>query len=151
MPGGRPAQPAALKLIKGRGDGKDSAGREVKQVAFKRLPPEPPIELGPLARAQWDKVVSELSRLDILKSVDGPSLAAYCLTWQRFTEAQEQIEEYGLTAATSQGVGVAPWVRVADAASKELRAWAREFGLTPSGEANIAGKSSDGDEDSNPF
>ena len=148
---GRPAQPAALKLLKGRGEGKDSAGREVKVAGFRRLPPEPPIELPELARQQWDKVVEELARLEILKPIDGPGLAAYCLTWAQYVEACREVDEHGITTTTSQGVGVSPWVRVRDTASRELRAWAREYGLTPSGEANVGGKSSDGDEDSNPF
>lgn len=144
--------PAHLKLINGRGNGRDSGGREVKPTpGFVRLPPTPPAWLAGEARAMWDQVVAELSRLELLKPIDGPALATYCLTWARLVEAQDYISRNGILLETERGPIKHPAVLILESASKELRAWAAEFGLTPSAESRLgATKSPDGDDD-NPF
>lgn len=145
-------RPAALKLIEGRGNGTDSGGRPVKQApGFVRLPPQAPELLTGDAREEWDRVVPELQRLELTKPIDAASLTAYCLTWQRLCQAQRQVDVLGLVQETSQGVGVSPFVRIVESASKELRAWAGEFGLTPSAEQKVSGGGGDGGEESNPF
>src|SRR5205809_7377344 len=107
MPGRRgPApEPPRLKLIKGRGAGRDSGGRPVAPATagWVRLPPEPPDWLPGAARAEWDRVVPELQRLQLLKPPDRAALVAYCLTWQRLVDAQTQLAEGGLTTAGSMG------------------------------------------------
>src|SRR5699024_2659886 len=83
-------KPANLKLIEGRGQGRDSGGRKVKPPPpFKRLPPEAPEWLPAEARAEWERVVPELARLELAKPVDRASLTAYVLTWQRIVDAQK--------------------------------------------------------------
>lgn len=145
------AKPAALKLIEGRGNGRDSGGRVVKSTpAFKRLPPEPPSLLAGEALEVWHRIVPELQRLNLVKAIDAESLAAYCLTWQRYAQAQRLIAVEGLLHTNSQGVTRHPAVAIAEAASKELRAWAREFGLTASAESMLHAPEPDGGE-SNPF
>jgi phage terminase small subunit len=42
-------------------------------------------------------------------------------------------------------------VIIARSASKDLRAWATHYGLTPSSEGALGKVGSDGEEDSNPF
>lgn len=168
-------KPVHLKLIEGRGNGRDSGGRKVAEAPkFKRLPPVAPEWLPDEAAAEWARVVPELSRLELLKPVDRASLTAYCLTWQRLVDAQKLATEhqivqaeairngdgvitdvvtlngYGLLAKNSQGLVRAPWIAVMEAASKDLRAWAAEFGFTPSAESNLGVKES-GDDAEDPF
>jgi P27 family predicted phage terminase small subunit len=148
------AQPAPLKLVNGRGPGRDSGGRKVPETpAFKRLPPAAPEWLPDEARSEWDRVVPELSRLDLVKPIDRASLTAYCLTWARLVQAQKEIADDGgsVLGRNSQGRVRHPAVAVVEAASKELRAWAQEFGLTPSAEQRVGAKGGgDGPED-DPF
>jgi P27 family predicted phage terminase small subunit len=170
----RATAPANLRLIAGRGNGTDSGGRKVAPVpAFKRIPPEAPDWLPDEAAAEWVRIVPELARLELLKPVDRASLTAYCLTWQRLVDAQkliaehqdfhyvvrskdgeiidsETIEGHGLLGQNSQGIVRAPWVAIAEAASKELRAWAGEFGFTPSAENKLSVREADDDE-ADPF
>lgn len=146
--------PARLKLVEGARPGRDSGGREViPPPAFKRLPPAPPELLFGDALEEWQRVVPELQRLGLTKLVDAASLTAYCLAWQRLCQAQRVIQEdseLGLLAVNSQGLTRHPAVSIVEAASKELRAWAHEFGLTPSAEANLVTPEADPD-DQNPF
>jgi P27 family predicted phage terminase small subunit len=140
---GRKSRPAKLKLVEGRGNGKDQAGRAIiEPPPFVRLPPEAPEWLGDEARELWEKTVPELARLELLKPVDGPALTAYCLAWQRLRQAQQMIDEseFGILSMTSQGMGRNPAVIVLEAASKELRAWASEFGLTPAAESKLGAR-----------
>ncbi|MBK3561098.1 phage terminase small subunit P27 family [Streptomyces sp. MBT56] len=149
---GRPSQPAALKLIKGRSPGKDSAGRDVNPgPAFKRLPPEAPAWLSDEARAEWDRVLPGLSRLDLLKPEDRAALAAYCETWASFREATETVAREGLTIDAKQGTLPHPAVGIARAAGRELRAWAAHFGLTPSTEQALARGAENEPDPNNPF
>jgi P27 family predicted phage terminase small subunit len=149
---GRTAQPAALKLIKGRGDGKDTAGRPVNLgPAFKRVPPNPPSWLSREAAAEWKRVVPGLSRLDLLKPEDRASLAAYCEAWATFVQATRTVQEEGQVIEARQGKLPHPCVGIARAAGREMRSWAAHFGLTPSTEQALARGADDGDEDDNPF
>ncbi|KMS71765.1 phage terminase small subunit P27 family [Streptomyces leeuwenhoekii] len=149
---GRTAQPAALKLIKGRGDGKDTAGRPVNLgPAFKRVPPNPPSWLSREAAAEWKRVVPGLSRLDLLKPEDRAALAAYCEAWATFVQATRTVQEEGQVIEARQGKLPHPCVGIARAAGREMRSWAAHFGLTPSTEQALARGADDGDEDDNPF
>jgi P27 family predicted phage terminase small subunit len=152
-PGPKP-QPANLKILNGRSDGRDSGGRPVKiPPAFVRLAPEPPEFLTPEALAEWNRIVPELQRLEIVKTIDRAALASYCETWARFVSAQMDIRADGMYVTGSQGQPVkSPAVAIAEAASKELRAWCAEFGFTPSAEGNLnIGAPADGGDDGDPF
>ncbi|MGW6872902.1 phage terminase small subunit P27 family [Streptomyces xanthophaeus] len=152
MPSPKP-RPAGLKLVEGTRPGRDSGGRKVTEPpAFKRLPPEAPEWLPAEARAEWERVVPELARLDLLKPVDRGALTAYCLTWDRLVQAQMEMASDGSVLATnSQGRVRHPAVAVIEAASKELRAWAGEFGLTPSAESRVGRQGDDDGDATNPF
>jgi P27 family predicted phage terminase small subunit len=151
---GRKAKPAGLRLVEGRGRGRDSGGRPVKPPpGFTRLPPEAPDWLPDEAAAEWERIVPELQRLQLTKPIDRAALTAYVLTWDRLVRAQREIEDDGgsVLSRNSQGRVRHPAVAVVEAASKELRAWAAEFGLTPAAEARVGGKDGDGGEEDNPF
>jgi P27 family predicted phage terminase small subunit len=143
---GAPARPPALKLIEGRGHGRDSGGRVVPpSPKFRRLPPSAPEWLPAEAAAEWARVVPELARLELLKPVDRASLTAYCLTWDRLVAAQRLVTNEGVLGQNSQGIVRHPAVAVVEAASKELRAWAGEFGFTPSAENKLSVQGVDDD------
>lgn len=143
--------PPTLKLIQGRGHGRDSGGRKVPETPkFRRLPPTAPEWLPDEARAEWERVVPELARIELLKPVDRAALTAYCLAWDRMVEAQRVITDEGVLGENSQGRVRHPAVAVVEAASKELRAWAAEFGFTPSAENKLSVREAD-DADEDPF
>lgn len=148
----RAAQPANLRLLKGRGNGTDSGGRKVAPTPkFRRVAPEAPEWLSPEAKAEWDRVLPELMRLELVKAEDRAALAAYCETWATFKDAVETVQREGLTIEAKQGTLAHPAVAIARNTGKELRAWAGQFGLTPSAEGSLqVGEVSDGDE-GNPF
>ncbi|HEX8004930.1 MAG TPA: phage terminase small subunit P27 family [Trebonia sp.] len=153
MPGPK-RKPAALKLIEGIREGRDSGGRVVQEAPnFDRRAPIAPTWLPDEARAEWDRVVPELDRIGVLKSIDAAALASYCMAWDRFVEASAIVAAEGLIVGNEKTGAISrhPALLTAEAASKEIRAWAGEFGLTPSAEARLAtSKGEDGDQ-GNPF
>lgn len=148
---GRTPRPVKLKLLNGRRPGKDSGGRSVAQSpAFRRLPPAKPSTLSALAAQHWDAIVPELVRLELLKSIDIGSLTLLCETWARWQEANRIISKEGQTVTSPQGVKRHPALLTAESAEKAYRAWATEFGLTPSAEARLKPVDRPTDDD-NPF
>lgn len=152
---GRPPRPAGLKLIEGRGHGTDTGGRPVKTVPeFARAAPQAPDWLPAEARAEWDRVVPEMDRLGLLKRIDRAALTAYCMTWARLVEASAIVAREGMVLQEDkQGKAQRhPALLTAEAASKELRAWAQEFGLSPSSEQRLGStKGGDDGAQGNPF
>lgn len=147
----RTAAPAALRLLLGDGEGRDSGGRVVPPVpAFRRLPPTPPDDLVGEALAEWERVVPGLSRLDLLKPEDRAVLVTYCEAWAVFCEATDAIRREGLFIDAKQGMIPHPAVGIQRAAAKEVRAIAAHFGLTPSTEQALA-RGGDSGDDGNPF
>lgn len=157
MPGPA-ARPAKLKLIEGRGSGRDSGGRKVPTPpAFKRLPPTPPDWLDGVALAEWNRVLPELTRLELTKELDAGLLAAYCRTWSLFVDACRDVDERGITIVNTGSNGFEqhaanPAVAVQLKAIAQLNALAAKFGFTPSDEMKLAKPAEvpSGDE-ANPF
>lgn len=115
-----------------------------------RVPPDKPAELTPDASRLWDEIVAELPRLELLKPLDGPALHILCETYSTWCAARRLIDERGLTHHTSQGEGAAPWVGIAERASREYRGWCSEFGLTPAAETKLAKPEAEADA-ANPY
>lgn len=132
--------PVSLKLLEGQRPGRDSGGREVaKALPFRRIAPTKPEMLSPFASEQWDHLVDELGRVDLLKPADGAALAMACEAYSRWKRATLDLEQLGeITVLTSQGQSAHPLLGIIERSSKEYRGWCAEFGLTPSAEQRVA-------------
>lgn len=147
------AQPANVRLLKGRHAGVDSGGRKVPTPPpFRRLPPEKPDWLSSEASDEWDRVLPELNRLRLVKAEDAAALASYCEAWSTFVTATKTVQVDGLTIEAKQGLLAHPAVAIARNAGREVRAWAAHFGLTPSTEQALGSREASDDTDAaNPF
>jgi P27 family predicted phage terminase small subunit len=146
---GRKPKPAALRLVTGRGEGKDSAGRDVPApVETRRGAPAKPDELSPDADFLWDLIAEQWN--DLLKPADAASMEVVCETFARWREAVRFRRERAILGSNSQGIVAAPWVGIEERASKDFRAWCAEYGLTPAAEKNMTG-GDEGGEVENPF
>lgn len=127
MPGRNPQAPA-IRNLKGRSDGKDSAGRDIPQAAvFPSECPEAPGWLPQYAADEWDRVGPMLADRKLLKAADRASFTAYCLAWDRLVRAYElQLDATDFDPDSARRIEIER-----EAASKELRQWAVQFGLTP--------------------
>lgn len=144
-------QPAALKLLSGRGDGKDSGGRAVNAgPAFRRVPPAKPEGMSDAASAHWDEIVPELTRLDLLSPVHVGALLMLCESFARWQSARDIRASEGVLGENSQGRVRHPAAAEESSALKDYHRLALEFGLTPSAEQRVGGDGG-GENDSNPF
>lgn len=152
---GPAAQPAALKLIKGRSPGKDSAGRPVAAPPkFRRAAPDAPDMLSEEARREWDRIVPGLDELELLKPEDFAALVEHCETWATYVEAVAAVRRDGIVLVNPDNGRQYkhPALSAAEAAGQQLRASCREFGLTPSSEQNVgAPRDRDGGAEDDPF
>ena len=91
------------------------------------------------AKAEWGRVAPELERMGLLTKVDTSALAAYCAAYARWRAAEEAIAEHGLTFVTSSGYAAQrPEVGIANKAMADIRAFCKEFGLTPSARGRMS-------------
>lgn len=154
--GRKPASPD-LRLLKGRGEGKDgqardSAGRPIpKAPTFVRALPQKPFDLEGDASDAWDLIVKELGRVELLKPVDAMALEMACEAYARWKDAVRKRRLMGSLGKNSQGVVRAPWVTIEAEASREYRAWCAEFGLTPSAENKVGSTDGSSEGNANPF
>jgi phage terminase small subunit len=115
----RKSVPARLKLAQSHSDHVDPAGKAVNLGPFeKRAAPSPPSALKGEALAEWNRVAPTLAKLGLLKPEDRAALSTYCMAWEMLVDP-----------ATSKTT----WFQ----ASRELRAWAVQFGLTPTSEQKL--------------
>jgi P27 family predicted phage terminase small subunit len=134
-------EPIGLKILKGLGNGRDSAGRPIPvPPPFEKGCPDPPDWLAVEARELWERVAPSLDRLDLLKPEDREIFTAFCCSWVRFSDAVKTYQAEGLVVAMppSGRRQAHPAVAIAEAAGKDLLRFGREFGLTPSAEINLA-------------
>lgn len=154
---GRKARPTHLRLVEGKGLGRDgrprdSGGRPLPDAPeFVRAAPDRPKHIKGDAAWLWDRVVDQMQGRGLLKPIDGPSLEVMCQTFARWRDAVRQRENHGALGKNSQGVVTAPWVGIEERASKEFRAWCAEYGITPAAEKNLRVESGGDNDDGNPF
>ena len=127
--------PNALKLIEGTYREDRHGGIHVPPGA-----PAKPDWLGPIASAVWDERVEELMTIPgLLSPMDGPALATYCHAWQRFHDAQAEIELSGSITCVSEKGGeyMHPAVATQHKAIELIAKIGAKFGMTPSDRAGL--------------
>src|SRR5690349_19276749 len=97
---GRRPKPTRLKMLTGNPGNRPLHADEPKP---EEAIPECPPELGPVARAEWDRLVVELAALRLLTNLDRAALAAYCGAYALWAEAMEAIQKYGAMIKSPQG------------------------------------------------
>lgn len=132
-------EPLALKLVKGTDR---AADRRAAAVDAPSASPDKPAWLagvGDVASETWDERVAELSKIPgLLCKSDGPALAAYCVAWQRFLDAQEEIARDGITCFGEKGGQYQhPAVGIQNKAIEVIGRIGAKFGMTPSDRSSL--------------
>lgn len=133
---GRRPKPTRLKVLTGN-PGRRPLNPEEPQ-------PEPqipdcPAELGPVARREWDRLVGELGKLNLLTNLDRAALAAYCGAYALWAEATEAIQKFGTMVKSPSGYPIqSPYVSIANRQAELMMRISSEFGFTPASRSRIA-------------
>lgn len=103
--------------------------------------PKPPAFLDSIAKKEWKRLAPKVHSVGILTDADVVSFAAYCESYSQWVAAVKAIQARKpdknspapLTFETDKGYQQqAPEIGIANNAKKQMLAFAREFGLTPS-------------------
>jgi P27 family predicted phage terminase small subunit len=94
MPGGRPPKPTRIKELQGN-PGKRKLNHDEPQFTVEGL--TCPRWLNVEARKEWRRVAKLLKGQRVVTAGDRGALAAYCLSYARWQEAESALDEEGLT------------------------------------------------------
>ena len=135
MPG--PA-PAPSKITKLRGNPGKRAINDAEPKPEISMPTCPTF-LGKEAKKEFRRVAKELHKMGLLTQIDRTALAAYANAFERWIKANAGIEKYGLVIEVGEAgyMMQSPYVGIANAAAKEMKAFLTEFGMTPSARTRI--------------
>lgn len=132
---GRKPKPPELRLIEG-----NPGHRPIPENTPKPFPKAPtrPAWILPEAKREWSRIVPHLERLGLLTIVDRAALTGYCQSWARYRQAEDILNKKGFTLITGQGTEIQrPEVAISRNMLQQIRAFAAEFGLTPSSRGRI--------------
>ncbi len=131
---GRKPKPTRLKILAGN-PGKRRLNEREPQ--FENRMPAPPAHLDRPARREWKRTCTMLASARILTEADRDALAAYCLVYTRWADAEREIKKHGSVIEVGNSIQLSPYLIVANRCLEQmLRLWA-EFGLTPSSRTRI--------------
>jgi len=138
-----PRKPLAISLLHGNPSKRPLNHNEPAFTGRPRCP----VWLHPLAKREWARIVAELAHLDMLRSTDQSSLAAYCQSYARWVEAEKQVSKEGQMVkepvVTRSGTVTGyrwkkhPAVTIAKDERAAMIATGRLFGLSPSSRSAI--------------
>jgi P27 family predicted phage terminase small subunit len=144
MPGGRPPKPTQLKVLEGN-PGKRKLNHNEPQFSADGL--FCPRGLGPEARREWRRVAKLLREQRVVTAADRGALAAYCVSWARWMQAEAVVETEGLTVDVTlynrkgEEIGTKPTINpnvmVAQQYQRLLMAAAGRLGLDPSSRSKV--------------
>lgn len=130
---GRKAKPTELKRLQGNPGKRALNNSEPKP----KTPVKKPRGMQPLARKFWDEYSPELARLEILTGVDSAAFRLMAEHLGFAIQAAKQLHESGLTVETKEGTKKNPLAQVFKDNSLAYKAYAAEFGMTPSSRTRL--------------
>jgi P27 family predicted phage terminase small subunit len=111
-------------------------------VAFPSAPrphPGPPDYLSAAAKKVWDETARILVASNIYDEDCRQMLAAYCVQYARFVEADAHVQREGLILKSKRGAGrYNPFVNLSNSALHRALKLARQLGLTPASRRHVA-------------
>ncbi len=100
--------------------------------------PKMPVGMSTLSRRVWHRLLRDYGQSGVLTSVDADSLRIYCECVVRYEHAATMLEKAGPLTRGQKGELVKnPLHQVVRDDADLIRAFAREFGFTPSARAGL--------------
>jgi len=141
---GRKPKPIEIKILEGNPGRRLLNLNEPKPIS---MAPECPDWLLDEAKKEWNRLAPELERLGLLTIIDRAAFAGYCQSYAKWKIAEEFIKKNGMTyeipkrdkegKVISTYIAVFPEVYITRQCLNQIKAFAAEFGLTPSSRGRI--------------
>lgn len=142
------AKPTTAKILQGTFRKDRAAKNEVKHKAVKDI--KPPNWMDGLALKKWNELAPVLQKSGVLTEVDIHNLEAFCVSYQTWRLAVDEIDKEGITMPTVKGgIQKNPAVTVSNESLKNMAMYGSQLGLDPSSRTKISGRG--GDNKDNPF
>jgi P27 family predicted phage terminase small subunit len=136
MTRGRKPKPTATKKLEGNPGKRKLNDAEPRPAATK---PACPKHVQGEARKEWNRVSKDLHAAGLLTKIDKAALAAYCVQWGRWVEAEESLRKHGPVVKSPTGYPMQnPHLSIANKAMTQMQKSLVEFGMTPSSRSRIA-------------
>lgn len=136
MAAGRKPTPTNLKILYGNPGKRPLNQNEPKP---KPVAPTPPKHLNNIAKKEWKRVAKELEPLGLLTTIDMAALAAYCMAYSRWVEAEDMIRQHGMLVKSPNGYPMqSPYLAIANKALDQMKGFLTEFGMTPASRSRIS-------------
>jgi P27 family predicted phage terminase small subunit len=133
---GRVPQPPRLRALRG-------GSRVEPPFPASSVLPEPPEDLSAAARAEWDRVTTELGS-DRLQHTDRAALELWVRTMPVYRASLQHAEQHGTVMTVLAADGTVKWAQqtpqigLAIKLLPQLKALAVELGLSPAARARLA-------------
>lgn len=142
-------RPTVLKLLHGERH-TDRLNRDEPTPRPAEMPE--PVDAAPAVLAVWRRVVGELEAMNLAFPSDADALRCYCEAVVSHRRASEVLKVSGVLVKGIHGNLVRnPALQIQRDAAATVRAFAQEFGLTPSARSSIRATDASGGVDDNPF
>jgi P27 family predicted phage terminase small subunit len=126
-----------LKVVQGKPGHRALPENEPMPEALE-APPEPPVHLSGLARAEWDRTYPVLARNRLITEADVTAFSAYCQAYGRWQEAEELVSKQGIMILSPTNFPMQhPALAVANKAMEQIAKFCAEFGMTPSSRTRV--------------
>jgi len=129
-------KPTALKLLEGNPGKRPLNVNEPQPDAS--IPDCPAFVKGE-ARKEWKRIVPELEKLGLLTRIDMAGLAAYCVAFGRWADAERELRKHGVTQTSPNGyVQTSAHLHIANKAMEQMHKFLVQFGLTPAARSRVS-------------
>lgn len=133
---GRRPKPTRIKVLTGN-PGKRALN--INEPRPEPVAPECPPELSSSAQREWDRLVADLSKLNLITSLDRAALATYCGAYALWAEATAAIQKFGTMVKSPSGYPMqSPYIAIANRQAEIMMRIASEFGFTPASRSRIS-------------
>jgi len=144
---GRRPLPTVVKILRGT-DRPDRLPAEEPKP--RRRNPRPPAHVQGEALREWKRMSKRLSSNKLLTEIDGTALAAYCIAYERWADAEDKIRRFGTVVKSPRNFPLqSPYLAIANKAMEQMMKILVEFGATPSARSRVD-VSGQADEGNNP-
>lgn len=133
---GQKPQPTQMRVIRGNPGKRAMPKNEAKSdIHSGRCPPG----LSKEARRHWRKVSKQLIDSKLMTKLDEDALVLYCEAYARWSNANKEIEKYGMVVNSPSGYPIqSPFLAISNKAFEQMKAILVEFGMTPSSRTRVS-------------
>ncbi|AKI27719.1 terminase [Moraxella phage Mcat17] len=135
---GRKPKPTAIKELTGNPGKRALNKNEPKFAQITEI--EPPVWMTDTAVTMWRTVMPELLATGVLTVADVHNVEAFCMSYSRWREAEQEVERYGLVIMDDNGkLNKNPALTIINEAKTQMMKFGSLLGLDPSSRTRLTG------------